>query len=208
MKLPAEWRTHVRGDLFGGAVSAAVAIPLAMGYGMFAFVALGESYFATGALAGLYTAFIVAIVCVVLGDRTTTIYAPRVASTFFLGLLIYGLTHSELPTIRDGGVPMVLAIAFSVILLAGVFEAMFGVLRLGTLIKFAPQPVMAGFQNAAATLLFLVQLGNVSGFERNMPLAELFYHVSEIKPLSLFIGVLTFMAMWNFRRLTAKLHRS
>jgi len=59
-------------DFIGGLVSAAIAIPLAMGYGMFAFAAFGESYFADGALAGLTTAFIVAILCVVLGDRTTT----------------------------------------------------------------------------------------------------------------------------------------
>ena len=56
------WLSNLRGDIIGGIVSAVVATPLAMGYGMFAFVALGESYFASGALAGLYTAFIVAIV--------------------------------------------------------------------------------------------------------------------------------------------------
>jgi len=205
MKLPAEWHTHVRGDLSGGAVSAAVAIPLAMGYGMFAFVALGENYFATGALAGLYTAFAVAIACVALGDNTTTIYAPRITSTFFLGLLIFGLVHSETPAIRDGGIPLTLAITFSVVLLAGLFQAILGLLRLGTLVKFAPQPVMAGFQNAAAMLMILVQLGNISGFDRYIPFTELFYHLSEIKPLSLVIGVLTFLAMWNFRRLTGRI---
>jgi len=55
---------HVRNDIFAGLVSAAVAIPLAMGFGMFAFAALGEDYFADGALAGIATAFVVAIVCV------------------------------------------------------------------------------------------------------------------------------------------------
>ena len=205
MKLPAEWHTHVRGDLSGGGVSAAVATPLAMGYGMFAFVALGENYFATGALAGLYTAFAVAIACVALGDNTTTIYAPRITSTFFLGLLIFGLVHSETPAIRDGGIPLTLAITFSVVLLAGLFQAILGLLRLGTLVKFAPQPVMAGFQNAAAMLMILVQLGNISGFDRYIPFTELFYHLSEIKPLSLVIGVLTFLAMWNFRRLTGRI---
>jgi ABC-type uncharacterized transport system substrate-binding protein len=38
-------------------------------------------------LAGLYTAFVVAIVCVLLGDKSTTVYAPRITSTFFLGLV-------------------------------------------------------------------------------------------------------------------------
>jgi MFS superfamily sulfate permease-like transporter len=80
-------------DVVGGLVSAAVAIPLAMGYGMFAFAPLGENYFEDGALAGIATAFVVAIACLLLGDKTTTVYAPRVTSTFFLGLLIYGLAR-------------------------------------------------------------------------------------------------------------------
>jgi hypothetical protein len=83
--------------MVGGLVSAAIAIPLAMGYGMFAFTSLDENYFADGAIAGLTTALVVAVVCVVLGDKTTTVYAPRVNTTFFLGILIYGLVHSEEP---------------------------------------------------------------------------------------------------------------
>src|SRR5262245_53819953 len=85
------WALNVRDDVIGGLVSAAVAIPLAMGYGIFAFVSLGDKYFAYGALAGLSTAFVVAIVSVLLGDRTPAVYAPRVNSTFFLGALLYGL---------------------------------------------------------------------------------------------------------------------
>src|SRR5580704_15326850 len=187
----------MRGDFTGGLVSAAVAIPLAMGYGMFAFASFGESYFADGALAGLATAFVVAVVCVVLGDRTTTVYAPRVNSTFFIGLLIYGLVHSGAPEIAAGGVPLILAIAFAVILLGGVLEALFGLVRLGTLIKFAPQPVMAGFQNAAALLLFLVQLGNVCGFDHNVPFTQVPHNLAAIKPLSLAIAAITFATMWN-----------
>jgi MFS superfamily sulfate permease-like transporter len=137
-------------DVFGGLASAVVAIPLAMGYGMFAFAPLGENYFEDGALAGIATALVVAIACVLLGDRTTTVYAPRITSTFFLSLLIYGLAHSSEPAVSTGGPPLILAIAFSSVLLAGAFQSLFGVIRLGTLIKFTPQPVMAGFQNAAA----------------------------------------------------------
>ena len=199
-----EWTKHARQDFAGGLISAAIAVPLAMGYGMFAFASFGDSYFADGALAGLTTAFVVGIVCVVLGDKTTTVYAPRVNSTFFLGLLIYGLVHSGAPEIAAGGTPLILAIAFSVILLGGILEALFGLVRLGTLIKFAPQPVMAGFQNAAALLLFLVQLGNVCGFDRNVPFTQVPAHLAEIKPLSVAIAVITFAAMWNARKFVPK----
>ena len=164
-------------EVLGGLVSAAIAIPLAMGYGMFAFAPLGEDYFADGALAGIASAVVVAIACVAFGDKTTTVYAPRITSTFFLGLLIFGLAHSDEPEIRAGGAPLVLAIAFSIVLLAGAFESLFGVIKLGTLIKFTPQPVMAGFQNAAAALLFLVQLGNVCGFDRTVPFTQVSQHL-------------------------------
>jgi sulfate permease, SulP family len=196
--------SQARNDIFGGLVSAAVAIPLAMGYGMFALSALGEYYFADGALAGLATAFGVAIVCVLLGDRTTTVYAPRINSTFFLGILIYGLVHSDSRGIAAGGTPFILAIAFSVMMLGGVLEALFGLIKLGTLIKFAPQPVMAGFQNAAAALLFLVQIGNVCGFDHNVPFTQVPQHLDAIKPLSLAIAVITFVTMWNARKLLPK----
>ena len=193
--------SHARDDIFGGLVSAAIAIPLAMGYGMFAFSSLGENYFADGALAGLATASIVPIVCVLLGDKTTTVYAPRVTSTFFIGLLIFGLVRSAAPAIIAGGISFVLAVAFLVLLLGGVLEALFGLIKLGTLIKFAPQPVMAGFQNAAAALLFLVQLGNVCGFDHNIPFTQVPHHLSEIKPLSLAIAAVTFATMRKSGRL-------
>jgi sulfate permease, SulP family len=198
------WFSNLRGDVVGGIVSAAVAAPLAMGYGMFAFVALGEHYFASGALAGLYTAFIVAIVCVLLGDKTTTVYAPRINSTFFIGLLIYGFVNSEIPAIKTGGPSLILAVTLSIVALGGFFEALFGMVKLGSLIKFAPQPVMAGFQNAAAILLFLVQLGNVFGFDHNVSFTQLASHVDSIKPLSVLIAAITFVIMWNARKLPGR----
>ena len=58
-----------RSDIIGGLVSSAVAIPLAMAFGMFAFVTLGDEYFAYGAMAGLVSAVTAGLVCVLLGDR-------------------------------------------------------------------------------------------------------------------------------------------
>ena len=139
-----------------------------------------------------------------LGDKTTTVYAPRVTSTFFLGLLIFGLAHSSEPAIAAGGPPLVLAIAFSIVLVAGAFESLFGVVKLGTLIKFTPQPVMAGFQNAAAALLFLVQLGNICGFDRTVPFTQVPQDLDSIKPLSVAVAAITFTAMWNAKKLLPK----
>jgi len=195
--MPDAEHRSIRGDIVGGLVSAGVAIPLAMGFGMFALVSFGDEYFASGALAGLITALVVGVVSVLLGDKSPTLYAPRITTTFFLGILLYGLVHSEAPVVRSGGLPLTLAVIFSIILLGGVFQLLFGLMRLGTLIKFTPHPVMAGFQNAAAILLFLVQLGNVFGFDRTMPFVQALEHVGQAKPLSLLVASIVIVVMWQ-----------
>src|SRR5439155_26373055 len=86
----------------------------------------------------------------------------------------------------------------------GVFQALFGLMRLGSLIKFAPHPVMAGFQNMAAVLLFLVQLGNVLGLDHNIRFTQVFGALGETRPLSVLVAVLTSAVMWNARRITTR----
>ncbi|MDB5601039.1 MAG: sulfate transporter [Xanthobacteraceae bacterium] len=194
----------LRQDIGGGLVSAAVAIPLSIGFGMFAFVTLGDEYFAHGALAGLISAFVAGIVCVALGERATMVYAPRITTTFFIGLLLYSLTHSEVPDLKAAPVAFTLLVLFAIMLLAGLFQALFGLMKLGTLIKFAPHPVMAGFQNMAAVLLFLVQLGNVLGYDRNVPFTSVLGQLGAAKPLSVLVAAITFAAMWHARRITTK----
>jgi sulfate permease, SulP family len=194
-----------RNDIFAGLVSSAVAIPLAMAFGMFAFVTLGDEYFAYGAMAGLISAVIAGIVSVLLGDRSTRVYAPRITTTFFLGLLLYSLLHRDTTPADAAGVPATLLVFFAIILLGGLLQALFGLLRLGSLIKFAPHPVMAGFQNMAAVLLFLVQLGNVLGYEHNIRFTRVFAAIGEARPLSLLVAALTFAVMWNARRITTKI---
>jgi sulfate permease, SulP family len=77
--------------------------------------------------------------------------------------LLYHLTHSDAEILRGGNVHIIILAFFSTILLGGVFRALFGLVRLGSLIRFTPHPVMAGLQNAAAALLFLVQLIDATG---------------------------------------------
>jgi SulP family sulfate permease len=196
--------TPARNDIVAGLVSSTIAIPLATAFGMFAFVSLGDEYFAYGAMAGLISAVIAGFVCVALGDRSTRIYAPRITTTFFLGLLLYSLLHRAPTMDAEPDVAATLLVFFAIILLGGLLQALFGMLRLGSLIKFAPHPVMAGFQNMAAVLLFLVQLGNVLGFEHNIRFTRVFGALGEARPLSALVAALTFAAMWNARRITTK----
>jgi MFS superfamily sulfate permease-like transporter len=127
-------------------------------------LALGDAYFAHGALAGLYTAIIVGVVSVATGDRTTTLYAPRVVTTFFLGSLVFALAHSDAPIIRTGNVDHTFVIVFPTSWSGAPFRLCSASCGWERSSSTTPQPVMAGFQNAAALLLFLVQLGNALGY--------------------------------------------
>lgn len=191
------------GEIIAGLVSSTTAIPLAMAFGMFAFVPLGDEYFAYGAMAGLLSAVIAGVISVMFGDRSTRVYAPRITTTFFLGLLLFSLLHRD-PSGRAADVSATLLVFFAIVLVGGLIQALFGLLRLGTLIKFAPQPVMAGFQNMAAVLLFLVQLGNVLGFDHNVRFTKVFGELDGAKPLCVVVALLTFTAMWHARRITTK----
>jgi sulfate permease, SulP family len=202
-RISEQWVKGLRNDLIGGLVSAAVAIPLALAFGMFVFVTLGDAYFFQGARAGLIAAFGAGVVCVVLGESSYTIYAPRIPTTFFLGSLLYSLVHSTEPGLAGAPASFTLLVLFAIMMLAGLLEAFFGLLRLGTLIKFAPHPVMAGFRNMAAALLFLVQLGNVLGYEHNVPFTRAIGQLADAKPLSVAIAAITFAAMWHARRMAA-----
>ncbi len=203
--MPAPAVKNLRNDLIGGFMSSTIAIPLALGYGMFVFISLGDEYFAQGARAGVISAFVVGVVCVLLGARDTIVYAPRITTTFFLGLLLNSLVHSGDPALQGTPASFKLLVLFAIILLAGLFQALFGLLKLGTLIKFAPHPVMAGFQNMAAVLLFLVQLGNILGFDRAVPMTRVMDQLAQAKPLSLLVAAITFAAMWFARRITTRL---
>src|SRR3954453_14511559 len=141
-RTPIPFVATARSDVIAGLVSSTVAIPLAMAFGMFAFVALGDEYFAYGAMAGLVSAVIAGFVCVLLGDRSTRVYAPRITTTFFLGLLLYSLLHRATVD-TEPQVAATLLVFFAIVLLGGVLQALFGLLRIGSLIKFAPHPVIA-----------------------------------------------------------------
>jgi MFS superfamily sulfate permease-like transporter len=86
--------------------------------------------------------------------------------------------------------------------LAGAFQALFGLLRLGSLVKYIPAPVIAGFQNAAAVLIFCSQLEALFGFKETIPVLSIPSHLSEAQPLTVLIGAITCVLMLKGARIT------
>ena len=127
-----------------------------------------------------------------LGANTTMIYSPRSIVTFLIGSLVLDtIVRSNLAFLHNAAPPTQLAVALLLIFLAGFFQAMFGVFRFGEFVRYIPAPVIAGFQNAAAILIFFSQLNAMLGLRPQTALADLPAHFADIQWQTLIVGVAT-----------------
>lgn len=196
---------HLRGDLSGGLVAALLTIPVSIGYGWLALMPLGESAVPHAILAGLYAPVFGCLVAVLLGANTTMIYSPRSVTTFLIGsFVLHDIALSQSSFIRAADSATLLALVFLLVLLTGVFQALFGVFKLGTLLKYIPAPVIAGFQNAAALLLIGSQLNMMLGLPSATLLASLPQRVTQIQPLTLLVGAATCVLIMRAARITKR----
>jgi SulP family sulfate permease len=137
---------HIKGDLFGGVTAAIVALPLALAFG----VASGA-----GAAAGLWGAVLVGLFAALFGGTPTLISEPTGPMTVVMTAVIASLTARN----PEHG----LAMAFTVVMLAGLFQIIFGLLKLGRYITQMPYTVISGFMSGIGFILIILQLGPFLG---------------------------------------------
>ncbi|MGA0408982.1 MAG: SulP family inorganic anion transporter, partial [Limisphaerales bacterium] len=128
------FRFRTKDDVLSGLTVALALVPEAVA---FAFVA------GVAPLVGLYAAFIVGLVTALLGGR------PGMISGATGALAVVCVT-----LVAEHGV----AYLFPTVVLMGLIQIMVGVLRLGKFIRLVPHPVMLGFVNGLAIVIFLAQL--------------------------------------------------
>ncbi|WP_345953773.1 SulP family inorganic anion transporter [Mucilaginibacter sp. PAMB04168] len=94
-------------------------------------------------LVGLYAAFIMGLVTAILGGRPGLISGGAGATAVVLIALMksHGLEY-----------------VFAAVALAGVIQIVVGLFKLGKFIRLVPQPVMYGFVNGLAIIIFMAQL--------------------------------------------------
>ncbi len=128
-----------RADILSGITVALALVPEAIA---FAFVA------GVAPLVGLYAAFIVGIITSVFGGRSGMISgATGAMAVAMVGLVaVYGVEY-----------------LFAAVLLTGLIQILAGVFHLGKFIRLVPHPVMLGFVNGLAIVIFLAQLGQFKG---------------------------------------------
>ncbi len=137
---------NVRGDVFGGVTAAVIALPMALAFG----VASGA-----GAEAGLYGAILVGLFAALFGGSPTLISEPTGPMTVIFTAVIAKLIASD-PV--NG-----MAMAFTVVVMAGMFQILFGALRLGKYVTLMPYSVVSGFMSGIGIILIILQIGPLLG---------------------------------------------
>ena len=126
-------------DLMAGVIVGIVALPLAIAFGIASGVSPEK---------GIITAIVAGLIVSVLGGSKVQIGGPTGA---FI-IIIYGIIQ------QYGFEGLTIAT-----LMAGVFLIMFGVLHLGTIIKYIPYPIVVGFTSGIALTIFTTQIKDLFG---------------------------------------------
>jgi SulP family sulfate permease len=107
-------------------------------------------------LTGLYAAFVLCLVTAILGGRPGMISgATGAVAVIFVGLIL------ELKETFQGIDPTtILNYVFATVIIAGTLQITAGFLRLGKFIRLVPHPVMFGFVNGLAIIIFMAQFPN------------------------------------------------
>lgn len=129
-----EWFFNTRKDILAGTVVALALIPEAIAFSIIAGV---------DPKVGLYASFCIAVTTAIVGGRPGLISA----ATGAMALLMISL-------VKDYG----LQYLFAATILTGIFQILFGFLKLGRQMKYVPRAVIIGFVNALAILIFMAQL--------------------------------------------------
>ena len=133
------WLSNVRGDVLSAIVVALALIPEAIAFSIIAGV---------DPKVGLYASFAICVIISFTGARPGMISA----ATGAMALLMITL-------VKQHGLEYLLAAT----LLTGVIQIVFGLFKLGDLMRFVSRSVVTGFVNALAILIFMAQLPELSG---------------------------------------------
>ncbi|WP_058554288.1 SulP family inorganic anion transporter [Thiohalocapsa sp. ML1] len=138
---------HAKGDLFGGVTAAVIALPMALAFG----VASGA-----GAEAGLYGAVLVGFFAAIFGGTPTLISEPTGPMTVVFTAVIMSMMAAN----PEQG----MAMAFTTVMMTGLIQVLFGVLKLGRYVTMMPYTVISGFMSGIGFILIIIQLPPLLGY--------------------------------------------
>jgi SulP family sulfate permease len=174
-------RDQLQADVLAGVIVGIVAIPLAIAFAIASGLSPDK---------GLLTAIIAGFLVSALGGSRVQIGGPTGAYV----VIVYGI-------VQKYGVEGLL---FATVL-GGFFLIVMGALRLGTMIKFIPRPVVVGFTSGIAVVIFSSQIKDFLGlrmgslpadFLPKWSLALQSLHTLNPYALSIALGTVLLIALW------------
>ncbi|WP_017324347.1 SulP family inorganic anion transporter [Synechococcus sp. PCC 7336] len=170
---------NLRGDAFGGVTAAIVALPLALAFG----VSSGA-----GAITGLYGAILIGLFAALFGGTPSQISGPTGPMTVVMATVFTAVAAADSSENS-------IALAFTIVMLGGLFQILFGVLRLGKYITLIPYTVVSGFMSGIGAIIISIEIGPLLGYpgagSAIASLQQVPNNLVNLDPISTGLGLLT-----------------
>lgn len=166
---------NLKGDLFGGITAGIVALPLALAFGIQAFGGINDPAASSlGAIAGLVGAMFLGFFASLFGGTPSQISGPTGPMTVITASLISGAW-----TASSGNISAVLLSMSMAGILCGLFQILFGVLKIGKYIRYIPYPVLSGFMSGIGAIIILQQIYPLIGHKSPVLVVDMLLNFPE-----------------------------
>ncbi len=178
--MPTVTRATLQDDLIAGLTGAVIVLPQSIAFA--AIAGLPPEY-------GLYTAMITPIIAALFGSSRHLVSGPTTA----ISIIIFATVSRHAAPGTEEFIRFALALTF----IAGIYQLLFGIFRLGRIINFVSHNVVVGFTTGAAILIAASQFQAVLGVELDHPhgliekLQQLYAHLPEANLYAIGIAVVT-----------------
>ena len=157
--------SNLRGDFFGGLTAGVVALPLALAFGL-------QS--GMGAIAGLYGAIAIGMIAAWFGGTATQISGPTGPMTVVSAVVIATAIEAQ------GSLNAAMGSIIAIFLLAGVFQILLGVFKIGQYIRYMPYPVVSGFMSGIGVIIIVLQIFPFCGHSSPKGIIDIFIQIPSI----------------------------
>tara|TARA_B100000927_G_scaffold277279_1_gene258755 strand:+ start:406 stop:2046 length:1641 start_codon:yes stop_codon:yes gene_type:complete len=151
----------IKGDFTGGLTAAIIALPMALAFGLQCNPEHPEI--------GLYTAIFLAIIASVVAGTKTLISDPTGPMTIIAAGVIASAGGS------DGGVSTII-VSFA---LAGIFQILFGFIKVAQYVKYISYPVLSGFMGGIGIIIILFQWNSFFGDPPRKEIFDIIGHLPD-----------------------------
>ena len=196
---------NLKGDIFGGITAGIVALPLALAFGIQAFGGIDDpSASSMGALAGLIGATFLGFFASLFGGTHSQISGPTGPMTVITASLLSGVWAAQ-HSMSAVLISMSLAGLF-----CGLFQILFGILKIGKYVRYIPYPVLSGFMSGIGVIIIIQQLYPLIGCKSPVLVVDMIMQFPErvaggVSFTALLLGLGTIAIIYLFPLITKKI---